>query len=146
LSIRIFYDETVFRLKGSGKAKEIIREIIAKERKTSGELSFVITNDERLKEINIEFLKHEYYTDVITFNYNEKDVINGEIYISLDRVKENAINYNVSLEEELMRVIIHGVLHLVGYDDNNDEKKSEIRKMEDYWLGSLKSKNYGFSI
>ncbi len=146
MSIRIFYDETVFRLKGSGKAKEIIREIIAKERKTSGELSFVITNDERLKEINIEFLKHEYYTDVITFNYNEKDVINGEIYISLDRVKENAINYNVSLEEELMRVIIHGVLHLVGYDDNNDEKKSEIRKMEDYWLGSLKSKNYGFSI
>jgi probable rRNA maturation factor len=138
LSIRIFYDETVFRLKGSGKAKEIVREIIKKEKKTSGDLSFVITNDERLKEINVEFLEHDYYTDVITFNYNEKDVINGEIYISLERVKENALNYNVSLETELFRVLIHGVLHLVGYDDTNSEKKSEMRRMEDFWLGSLK--------
>jgi probable rRNA maturation factor len=138
LSIRIFYDETVFRLKGSGKAREIVREIIKKEKKTSGDLSFVITNDERLKEINVEFLEHDYYTDVITFNYNEKDVINGEIYISLERVKENALNYNVSLETELFRVLIHGVLHLVGYDDTNSEKKSEMRRMEDFWLGSLK--------
>jgi probable rRNA maturation factor len=138
LSIRIFYDETVFRLKGSGKAREIVREIIKKEKKTSGDLSFVITNDERLKKINVEFLEHDYYTDVITFNYNEKDVINGEIYISLERVKENALNYNVSLETELFRVLIHGVLHLVGYDDTNSEKKSEMRRMEDFWLGSLK--------
>ena len=138
MSIRIFYDETVFRLKGSGKARKIVREIIKKEKKTSGDLSFVITNDERLKEINVEFLEHDYYTDVITFNYNEKDVINGEIYISLERVKENALNYNVSLETELFRVLIHGVLHLVGYDDTNSEKKSEMRRMEDLWLGSLK--------
>ena len=140
MSIRIFYDETVFRLKRSGKAKEIIREIIAKEKKISGDLNFIITNDERLKEINVEFLEHDYYTDVITFNYNEKDIINGEVYISLDRVKENALNYNVSLEAELLRVLIHGVLHLVGYDDNNEEKKSEMRRMEDFWLDSLKVK------
>jgi len=146
LSIKIFYDELVFRLKRSGKAKKIVREIITKENRIAGDLSFIITNDERLKEINIEFLEHDYYTDVITFNYNEKDIINGEIYISLDRIKENALNYNVSLEAELLRVLIHGVLHLVGYDDSNEEKRSEMRRMEDYWLNSLKEKDYGFSI
>ncbi|HZY24727.1 MAG TPA: rRNA maturation RNase YbeY [Bacteroidales bacterium] len=146
MSIKIFYDELVFRLKRSGKAKKIVREIITKENRIAGDLSFIITNDERLKEINIEFLEHDYYTDVITFNYNEKDIINGEIYISLDRIKENALNYNVSLEAELLRVLIHGVLHLVGYDDSNEEKRSEMRRMEDYWLNSLKEQDYGFSI
>ena len=134
MSIKIFYDETVFRLKGSGKARKIVREIIKKEKKTSGDLSFVITNDERLKEINVEFLEHDYYTDVITFNYSNGNVINGEIYISLERVKENALNYKVSLESEMLRVMIHGVLHLVGYDDSNDEEKGEMRIMEDFWI------------
>jgi probable rRNA maturation factor len=146
LSIRIFYDETVFRLRKSRKAMEIVGEIIAKEGRTSGDLSFVITNDERLKQINVEFLEHDYYTDVITFNYNEKNVVNGEIYISLDRVKENSLNYNVSLEAELLRVIMHGVLHLVGFDDTNDKKRSKMREMEEYWLSSLKKKDYGFSL
>jgi probable rRNA maturation factor len=137
LSIRIFYDETDFRLKGWRKAVGIIKKVIAKEQKISGDLSFIITNDESLKKINVEFLEHDYYTDVITFNYNEGDCISGEVYISLDRVTENALNYNVSLNTELMRILIHGVLHLVGYDDRDDESRSEMRRMEDYWLESL---------
>jgi probable rRNA maturation factor len=137
LSIRIFYDETDFRLKGSRKALKKIGEVIAKEQKISGDLSFIITNDEHLKEINVEFLEHDYYTDVITFNYNEGKIINGEVYISLDRVKENSENYKVSLELELLRVLIHGTLHLVGYDDADQKSKSEMRRMEDYWLESL---------
>jgi rRNA maturation RNase YbeY len=139
LSIRIFYDETDFRLKGWRKAVKIVKEVIAKEQKLSGDLSFIVTTDEIVKDINIEFLEHDYYTDVITFDYCEGKVINGEIYISLDRVKENALNYNVSFDYEILRVLIHGVLHLLGYTDLNDPDKEVMRKMEDFWIKSVEN-------
>ena len=138
MSIRIFYDEISFRLKGWKRAEKVIKEVIAKEQKILGDLNFIITNDETLKNINVEFLEHDYYTDVITFNYNKENVINGEVYISLNRVKENALNYNVSLEEELFRVLIHGILHLIGLKDSTDVERNNMRKLEDFWLESMK--------
>ena len=134
MNIRIFYDETNFRLKDWRKTKKVIGKIIEKENKILGDLNFIITDDIYLKEINLEFLEHDYYTDVITFNYNEGNVINGEIYISLDRVRSNALNYNVSFNMEMKRVLIHGILHLLGFNDKKEEEKRQMRKTEDFWI------------
>jgi len=134
LSIRIFYDETDFRLKGFGKVKKLVEKVISNEKKISGDLNFIMTSERIIRAINKEFLKHNYYTDVISFDYSEKDEVNGEIYISVETVRTNAINYKVSYNCELLRVIIHGVLHLCGYEDRNDEEKMRMRKLEDFWL------------
>ncbi len=103
-----------------------------------GNLSVIITDDVTVRNINIEFLEHDYYTDVITFNYNSEELISGEIYISIDTVRENASNYRISLNDEMSRVIIHGVLHLTGFDDKTETDKARMRKAEDYWLGELR--------
>jgi probable rRNA maturation factor len=141
LSFRIYYDKTSFRLLGWKRAKKTIEEVIRNELRVSGDLNVIITNDESIREINLKFLSHDYYTDVIAFNYSEDEVINGEIYISIETVKRNAFEYKVNVREEVLRVIIHGVLHLIGFEDKTDEEKEEMRRMEDFWLEKLRNAN-----
>jgi len=137
LSIRIFYDKVSFRIKGWTKVIKVIENLILDNGKTAGDINVIITDDETLKEINIQFLKHNYYTDVITFDYSVGNAVNGEIYISIDSVRENGVNYNVSLKEEIRRVIIHGILHLVGYNDKLKREKIVMKTNEDFWLSKF---------
>jgi probable rRNA maturation factor len=138
LSIRVFYDEIDFRLRDWRKIKKLIEKVISEEKKISGDLNFILTNDRILKDINIKYLKHNYFTDVISFNDNEGSRINGEVYISVDTVKINAINYDVSYKTELIRVIIHGILHICGYNDKKKEEKVLMKKMENFWIERYK--------
>jgi rRNA maturation RNase YbeY len=140
LSIRIFYDKVSVRYKGWRELKIILAEIITVNSFKPGSLSIIITDDGSLRNINAEFLEHDYFTDVITFNYNKDGFVNGEIYISLDTVKRNSLNYNVSLNDELSRVVIHGVLHLIGFDDKKRIDKVRMRRAEDHWLVKLGEK------
>ena len=137
MNIKIFYDGINFRLKGWRKVIKIIKSIILNANRESGDITIIITDDATLKGINKQFLKHNYFTDVITFNYNMENVVNGEVYISIDTVRMNALNYKVSLKEEIRRVIIHGILHLVDYDDKLPEEKLQMRRKEDFWLSLI---------
>ena len=102
-----------------------------------GDLNVIFCSDEHLKEINIKYLNHDYYTDIITFDYSEKTLINGDLFISIDRIKENSSINKVKFMLELYRVIIHGVLHLCGFNDKTSEEKKKIREKEDCFLSLI---------
>jgi len=99
-----------------------------------GLINIVFCDDECLLEINRRYLSHDEYTDIITFNYNEKRIIKGELYISIERVRENAEIYAEEFVNEIIRVIIHGILHLVGKNDKTDEELKEMRRQENFYL------------
>jgi len=130
VSVTFHTEEINFELTRKLLHKHWIKEWIAKNSKTPGSLSFVFTSNERIKLINQEYLNHNYFTDVISFDYTEGDLISGDIFISVEEVKKNADYYGASLDDELRRVMIHGVIHLLGYQDGNKEEKAIMRKKE----------------
>ena len=114
-----------------------IKSVAATHNKKIGSIAYIFCSDEKILEVNNEYLQHDYYTDIITFNYNEGDIISGDIFISLDTVKSNAEQYNADYREELYRVIIHGVLHLCGVNDKTDEEQEQMTKSENEALSIL---------
>lgn len=132
-----FAFQTSCTLKHRTVLKQWIKTIIEQEEKVPGDISYIFCSDEQLLEINKEYLNHDYYTDIITFDYSEADEVSGDMFISIDRIKDNAKELKVSYQEELYRVIIHGVLHLLGYKDKTEEESEQMREMENKSLSVL---------
>jgi rRNA maturation RNase YbeY len=109
--------------------------IIKSEQKFPGEISVIFCSDNYLLKINEQYLNHNYYTDIVTFNYVENSVISGDLFISVHRVDENANQMGVNFDEELYRVMFHGMLHLCGYNDKTNAEKKVMREKEDFYLG-----------
>lgn len=126
-----------FSLKRKAAVKKLLTALVRKEKKKAGNISFTFCSDKFLLSLNKKFLKHSTLTDIITFQYPGKE-ISGDIFISIPRVKENSKKFNVSFENELHRVIIHGVLHLCGYKDKTARLKKKMRTREDFYLTIFK--------
>ena len=132
-----FNSETHFSLENEAKIASWVQHIIVSEGYTVGEVGYIFCNDSYLNNINKEFLNHDTLTDIISFDYCLGKQVNGEIYISIERVTDNAKLYQVSFENELSRVIIHGVLHFLGYSDKTPEEKKGMRLKENTCLKEL---------
>jgi rRNA maturation RNase YbeY len=127
----IFFNEGIdFPNIDTMKIIKWVNQVVEFYSKIAGDINYIFCSDDYLLEINTKYLEHDFYTDIVTFNYCEDNLISGDIFISLDRVKENATEYNTQ-DSELLRVIIHGVLHLIGLDDHSDEERLIMRKAED---------------
>lgn len=131
-----FEDISTFEL-DQDFADQQIKQLIEEENFKTGDISVIFCSDDYLLEMNKSHLNHDYYTDIITFNYVDGDLISGDLFISVDRINENAAKYNVTFYEELYRVVLHGVLHLVGYNDKTDQEKKVMRKKENYYLRKI---------
>ena len=137
--IYFFKSGVHFRLLNKVAIANWIKAVIANSNKSLGTINFIFCSDNFLLGINKQYLKHDYFTDIISFDYSEGRIINGEIYISIDRIKENAELEGERFQVELSRVIIHGILHLLGHSDKTTLQKKQMRKKEDACLSLLSS-------
>jgi probable rRNA maturation factor len=133
--LKFFSEEIIFKAPHPLKTSKWIKSVSKSEGYIIGDLNYIFCSDEYLLEINKQYLEHDYYTDIVTFdNSEEEGKVEGDIFISVDRVRENAENLKVDFDIELRRVLIHGLLHLIGFDDTTDELKKQMRKKEDECL------------
>lgn len=138
--IRYFFEDTSFVFKNRKLNGMWLKTVAESEIRRIGDLNIIFCSDNYILDINQKFLQHDYFTDVITFDYCEGNILSGDVFISVDSVRENAIAYGaVSFEEELSRVIVHGLLHLIGYDDQTPEQQKVMRSKENYYLDVRKS-------
>ena len=127
----LFFSEINFKLSHKRSIKNWLGEIVKQENKKIGAINIVFYNDKQLLEFNKQYLNHDTLTDIITFDYAEEKFLHGDICISIERVKENALKFNCTFEEELRRVMVHGILHLCGYKDKKNSDKQRMKQKEE---------------
>lgn len=132
--IRYYYQDTDFVFKPKLITKQWLKTVAGSEMKKLGDISIIFSSDNYILDINIKYLQHDYFTDIITFDYCVGNVISGDLFISVDSVRENSMYFKTKFEDELDRVIVHGLLHLIGYDDHTDEQQELMRRKENYYL------------
>lgn len=140
MSVYFFNEDYDYTLKHKTKLKLWVKGIIEGYKKKIGTINFIFTSNRKILEINQQFLNHDYFTDIITFNYNRNIILSGDIYISLDTVSSNSDLYSVTFENELYRVMAHGILHLIGFNDKSDVEKKQMHNAENRCLEDLHSK------
>lgn len=132
--VSFFTEDTAFAFKEKRLTARWLKEVAASEGKQLGEIGVIFCSDKYILDVNIKYLHHDYYTDIITFDYCEGSTLSGDLIISVDSVRENAAFYGVPFADELNRVIVHGLLHLIGYDDHSDADVAVMRAKENYYL------------
>lgn len=137
--IQFFNEDVDFKIPNPRKTKTWLKDIIESEGFELNQLNYIFCSDEYLLGVNQQYLNHDFYTDIITFDNSEEieGIVEGDIFISIDRVKENAEQLSKTFKEELLRVLAHGVLHLVGYDDHEDEDELIMRQKEDTYIATF---------
>lgn len=132
--VYFFFQNVKANLDNRAKLKKYIPSIFKKEGKGLGSINYIFCTDTALREMNRQFLSHDFYTDILTFDLSETKEVQAEVYISIDRVKQNALQIGVSFKFELHRVIFHGALHLCNYNDKSKDEKDKMRRIEDFYL------------
>ena len=140
-----YYTQDIdFTFKNKAANNQWLKVVAESEILRLGQISIIFCSDTYILDINMKYLQHDYFTDIITFDYCKGDKLSGDLFISIDSVNENARIYDVDFQEELYRVIVHGILHLIGYDDHTKAQKAQMKAKEDYYL-SLREAMYGFA-
>ena len=133
-SINFFTENINYTLKHKKRLKAWLTKALNEEKKNKFQINYILTDDSNLLDLNLKFLKHNFYTDILTFEYSEGKNVIGDIYISLERIKENSKIYKVNFSHELDRVMIHGILHLCGHKDKSKAEKNQMTEKENYYL------------
>ncbi len=134
MAINFFNEDIEFTLESNARIKNWIRKVIQGKKFSEGTINYIFCSDKYLLDLNVKYLDHDTYTDIITFDYTKEKVIGGDIFISIDRVKENSESFNTSFNDELRRVIIHGILHLTGLEDKTESESLNMRNNENQCL------------
>lgn len=133
--VRYYCEDIKFIFKNKLANNRWLKMVAGSEIKTLGDISIIFCSDNYILDVNLRYLHHDYFTDVITFDYCVGNRLSGDLFISVDSVRENAVEFGTEFDDELHRVIVHGLLHLIGYDDHTQEDQKLMREKEDYYLG-----------